>query len=74
MKCVKKDEVIKRVSDQIALDLTTNKGWSYSSKGAWKSQVRDAKPVTIPVPVSATLPETTPESAKTKKASKKKEK
>ena len=42
MKCVKKYEIIKRVSDNIAADLVANEEWAYCSKKAWKMEVRDA--------------------------------
>ena len=40
MKTIKKDEVIKRVSDDKAADLARD-GWSYTSKTEWKTLVRD---------------------------------
>ena len=41
MKCIKKDNLIKRVADNIAVDLVENKGWSFTSKKDWKMNVRD---------------------------------
>lgn len=35
MKCVKKDEQIKRVSDEEAAKMVT-KGWEYCPKAEWK--------------------------------------
>ena len=40
MKTIKKDEVIKRVSDEKAVSLVRD-GWSYTSKSEWKTLVRD---------------------------------
>lgn len=40
MKTIKKDEVIKRVSDDKAA-LLVRDGWSYTSKSEWKTLVRD---------------------------------
>lgn len=40
MKTIKKDELIKRVSDDKAVDLVRD-GWSYTSKIEWKTLVRD---------------------------------
>ena len=40
MKTIKKDEVIKRVSDDKAVSLVRD-GWSYTSKSEWKTLVRD---------------------------------
>lgn len=40
MKTIKKDEVIKRVSDDKAVELVRD-GWSYTSKTEWKTLVRD---------------------------------
>ena len=40
MKTIKKDEVIKRVSDDKAASLVRD-GWSYTSKSEWKTLVRD---------------------------------
>ena len=40
MKTIKKDEVIKRVSDDKAAELVRD-GWSYTSKTEWKTLVRD---------------------------------
>ena len=41
MKCNKKDNIIKRVADNIAADLVANKGWAFTSKKDWKMNVRD---------------------------------
>ena len=35
MKCIKNGDVVKRVSDKVALDKTSN-GWEYTSKENWK--------------------------------------
>jgi len=40
MKTIKKDELIKRVSDDKAVDFVRD-GWSYTSKTEWKTLVRD---------------------------------
>jgi len=40
MKTIKKDEVIRRVSDDKAAELARD-GWSYTSKTEWKTLVRD---------------------------------
>lgn len=40
MKTVKKNDDIKRVSDEIAIDMI-NKGWAYVPKKVWKENVRD---------------------------------
>jgi len=41
MKTIKKDEVIKRYSDERAASLVSTEGWEYTSKSEWKSLVRD---------------------------------
>lgn len=38
MKCVKKGEVIRRVSNIKAIDMVDNKGWNYCPKHEWKEQ------------------------------------
>lgn len=45
MKCIIKDSEIRRVSNENAKDLVTNKGWSYISKKRWKLEARDIKQV-----------------------------
>ena len=70
MKCVKKNEEIKRVSDTIAMDLVTNKGWAYAAKQEYKT-IMKKKPVVAPIPEPAQLPDP---SEPVKKVSKKKEK
>jgi len=41
MKTIKKDEVIKRYSDERAVSLVRTEGWEYTSKLEWKTLVRD---------------------------------
>ena len=43
MKCIKKDEVIKRVKDDVAKLKVEENGWSFCSKSEWKTKVRDVK-------------------------------
>jgi hypothetical protein len=43
MKTVKKKDLIKRVSDAIAVEMTTNQGWIYVPKSEWKNEVRNVK-------------------------------
>ena len=38
MKCIKKHEKIKRVSDHKALEMVIQKGWKYCPKHEWKKQ------------------------------------
>jgi len=38
MKCVKKDNVVKRVSDILAKQLVEKEGYTYCSKSAWKNK------------------------------------
>jgi hypothetical protein len=45
MKCVSKDNEIKRVSNENAEDLVNNKGWSFCSKKCWKLEARNIKQV-----------------------------
>jgi hypothetical protein len=42
MKCIAKDKVIKRVSDESAVMLV-NQGWYLCPKSEWKKNVRDVK-------------------------------
>lgn len=41
MKTIKKDDVIKRYSDERAASLVREDGWIYTSKLEWKTLVRD---------------------------------
>ena len=70
MKCVRKQDEYRRVSDQIALDLVTTKGWTYSSKCAYKAAVRNGKPVPAPVAEVAIPEPTAPKAKKAKKETK----
>ena len=45
MKCIIKDSEIKRVSNENAKELVSNKGWAYISKKRWKLEARDIKQV-----------------------------
>lgn len=39
MKCIEKHgEKVKRVSDDDAIEMVTEKGWAYCSKSKWKDQ------------------------------------
>jgi hypothetical protein len=38
MKCIKKHEQIKRVSDDKAHEMVIKKGWKYCPKHEWKEQ------------------------------------
>lgn len=38
MKCVKKNDQVKRVDDETARTLVDKKGFSYCSKSEWKAQ------------------------------------
>ena len=49
MKCVKKNEEIRRVSDAVADDLIA-KGWAFCGKQEWKNKVRDIKAVKVEEP------------------------
>lgn len=51
MKCVKKYEIIKRVSDNIAENLVAKEGWTYTSKKSWKEKTRDVVVKAEAVPV-----------------------
>lgn len=62
MKCVKKDEVIKKVSDQLALELS-QKGWTYCPKSEWKK-------IQKPAPVQVAIETPVEEAPKAKKAKK----
>lgn len=42
MKTVKKENEIKRVSDELALEMVHNKGYMYCPKSEWK-KVRDTE-------------------------------
>jgi len=42
MKTIRKDELIKRVSDDAAKFRVENQGWIYITKEEWKRSVRDA--------------------------------
>jgi len=55
MKCIKKDETIKRVANNIAEDMVVNKGWTFCSKKTWKKEVRDVKKEKVEVPNATTL-------------------
>lgn len=41
MKTIKKDNLIKRYSDERAASLVKEEGWVYTSKSEWKTLVRD---------------------------------
>lgn len=45
MKCIIKGSEIKRVSNENAEELVSNKGWAYISKKQWKREARDIKQV-----------------------------
>ena len=42
MKCIKKDEKIKRVTNEVASE-EVKKGWKYCPRTEWKKMVRDVK-------------------------------
>ena len=50
MKCVKKNDVIQRVTDVRAKELVTQ-GWKLCSKQEWKDKNKPAEPVKEAVPV-----------------------
>ena len=41
MKCIKKHGKIKRVSDDQASDMVSEKGWEYCPKHEWKEQRKE---------------------------------
>jgi len=45
MKCVKKNETIKRVKNDVANIAVEKDGWSFCPKSEWKSKVRDVKKI-----------------------------
>jgi hypothetical protein len=56
MKCIKKGDEIRRVSDQDADNKVKVHGWSFVSKSEWKTKVRDfAKTVNVEVKAEAVV-------------------
>jgi hypothetical protein len=53
MKCIKKGDEIRRVSDQDADNKVKVHGWSFSPKAEWKTKVRDANKKTVEVDINA---------------------
>ncbi len=56
MKCIIKDDKIKRVSDKIADSLVKLEDWDYCNKALWKSkrvtkvkEVKEKKPIKIKI-------------------------
>lgn len=43
MKCVAKDDLVRRVTTDTAKNLVENHGWKYVTKKVWKDTVRDKK-------------------------------
>ncbi len=53
MKCIKKGDEIRRVSDVDADNKVKVHGWSFVPKSEWKTKVRDANKKTIEVDINA---------------------
>jgi hypothetical protein len=53
MKCIKKGDEIRRVSDQDADNKVKVHGWAFAPKSEWKTKVRDANKKTIEVDINA---------------------
>jgi hypothetical protein len=53
MKCIKKGDEIRRVSDQDADNKVKVHGWAFVPKAEWKTKVRDANKKTIEVDINA---------------------
>ena len=41
MKCIKKNKIVKRVSDEQAAHFTKELGWKYCPKSEWKKQRKE---------------------------------
>jgi LEA14-like dessication related protein len=53
MKCIKKGDEIRRVSD-VDVDIKVKvHGWTFAPKSEWKTKVRDANKKTVEVDVNA---------------------
>ena len=60
MKCVKKGDEIRKVSDNDAAQLVKDAGWSYCKREEWRKKVRDAgkkADATVPVPANVAVGE-----------------
>jgi hypothetical protein len=53
MKCIKKGDEIRRVSDQDADLKVKVHGWTFAPKAEWKTKVRDANKKTVEVDINA---------------------
>jgi hypothetical protein len=53
MKCIKKGDEIRRVSDQDADNKVKVHGWTFAPKAEWKTKVRDANKKTVEVNINA---------------------
>jgi hypothetical protein len=53
MKCIKKGDEIRRVSDVDADNKVKVHGWAFVPKSEWKTKVRDANKKTVEVDVNA---------------------
>jgi hypothetical protein len=53
MKCIKKGDEIRRVSDVDADNKVKVHGWSFVPKSEWKTKVRDANKKTVEVDINA---------------------
>jgi hypothetical protein len=53
MKCIKKGDEIRRVSDVDADNKVKVHGWTFVPKAEWKTKVRDANKKTVEVNINA---------------------
>jgi hypothetical protein len=53
MKCIKKGDEIRRVSDVDADNKVKVHGWTFAPKAEWKTKVRDANKKTVEVNINA---------------------
>ena len=53
MKCIKKGDEIRRVSDVDADNKVKVHGWTFAPKSEWKTKVRDANKKTVEVDANA---------------------
>ena len=53
MKCIKKGDEIRRVSDQDADLKVKVHGWTFAPKAEWKTKVRDANKKIVEVDINA---------------------
>ena len=74
MKCVRNniDNSIKRVRDDMAVDMVISGKWKFCSKKEWKEEVRSKIVIPVPEPSLVSVgPDAIPEEAKKSRAEKK---